>query len=571
MTRIFLTLSYVGLLCCLGVSAEHAVGDDAVANSVDRYAEIDQLGYATDDVAAAVTTLEALLASNETAIQWRAARALGHLGSPAASAAPALVDLLAHEDPVVQVHASIALARIGDKSPSTLNALLAEVTEEDERIARTAIQTLRHLQVPPEKLAAALESVLQSDNAAVMLHAVDAMVAYGGKATPFLNAALAKEKSAYWAALAIGEIGPDAAGTVPALIDLLGRSEDPETTQLALIAVAKIGPAAFEASPTVQEIAKATEESAIRIAACYAMGAIGADSATPLLRELETTGDEFQAMACAWSLAKLHPDDPDAADHAVESLVAGLMSEREAMRNAAAAGLRELDVPAGTVSEALIAAVKDATPEQRSHIALALASLGPEVTTYAVRALADPTLRDVAIEVLGRLGADAVDGVDSLSELLQQESDELVARAQYALASIGIEAGEATESLAQNLEHKSEEVRQSALFALRQIGAGAQQAAEPLHEFLETTEDQFEQFATAWTLAKLKLDAHLLEEVTETLSEALESDDEQVRLETIAAIRDLSQAGDAFDAKLKDLAENDPSPEVRAAAAAAVQ
>lgn len=538
----------------------------AESDETARYRAIDRLGYESENPSDAAPRLETMLTSDDSQVRWRAARALGLLGESAAATSPKLVKLLSDNDPVVQAHASIALGRIGDKSEATLEALISKVTSPDERVSRAAIQTLRLLEASPEKLAGALEQVLASDNHAVMSHALDAIVSRGSEATPFLNAALAKEKSAHWAAVAIGEIGPDAAGTTDALANLIGRTTDPQTLQLALVAIAKIGPAAEEASSAVQQVAKMTQEDGARIAACYALGAIGDESATDLLKQLASTGGPFQEMVCGWAVAKLHPNDPAAMGHAIELLVKGLESDRLELRDAAAVGLKSLDASPEQVAPVLISAVKSATPEQRSHIAFALASLGPEVVPAATKMLADPDLRDIGIEVLGRLGKDAAEGVEDLTKCLAADADDCVARAQYALASIGAEAGSAAQQVAENLSSDVEEVRHSALFALRQFGAEAQEAAEPLHEFMESTNDQFEQYATAWALAKMKLDAHLLEEVTESLQSALDSADEQVRLETIAAISDLGPAGAVFRENLQKLAKDDPSPEVRAAA-----
>lgn len=532
---------------------------------------IDALGFKPAEAAASVPLLTDLLKSHDATQRWHAARALGNLGESATPAAPALVKLLKDDDPVVVVHASVALAKIGDKSQATVTALLSKVTAGDERVARNAIGVLRQLSVEPEVLAGFIEQLLEADDAAVMSHAVEAIVSRGAEAGPLLNAALAKEKAAYWAAIAVGEIGPPAAATTPSLVELLGRSDDPETRQLALVALGKIGPAAVEAVATVEKVARETQQDGERIAACYALGAMGADSSTALLRDLESSGGPFQAMVCAWSLAKTHPDDPDALNHALEQVVAGLKSDREAMRNAAAAGLRELDAPPEQAGDALVAAVRAATPEQRSHIAAAMASLGPEVVPKAVAALADEDLRPVAIEVLGRLGAEAGDGVAELTRVLDAEAASVVARAQYALASIGEQAGAAAGELADNLSHEAEQVRHSALFALRQLGAAAQPAAEKLDTYLQQADDEFERFATAWAMTKIKLNAAVLGRVAAALSLALDSENERVRLETIAAIADLDAMPAALKAKLKKLAESDPSSAVREAASAAIE
>ncbi len=547
-------------------SSAQPVAAPAVESAL--YQAIDNLGYAPEEAAESVPRLQESLNSKDAQVRWRSARALGLLGDAASAAAPALVKLLADEEPVVQVHASIALARIGDMSETTLEALISKVTSSDERVARAALQTLRHLDAPPEKLAGALEGVLESADAAVMSLAVEAMVERGAAATPFLNAALAKEKAAYWAAVAISVIGPDAVGTVPALTELLGTSSDPQTLQMALVALAKIGTGAQEAASAVHALASKTDDDGVRIAACYAIGAMGSADAASLLSQLEAAGGPFQEMVCAWGLAKLRSTDGDAQDHAVALLVEGLKSDRAEMRNAAAAGLKELDAPRAKVGPALIAAVRTASAEQKSHIALALATLGPETVPRAVEALADPELRDVAIEVLGRLGADAAGGVDGLIRCLDLDKADCVARAQYALAAIGSGAGKAADRLGANLSHEAAKVRQSALFALRQIGAEGQSARGALHGFLESADDEFEGYATAWALSRMKLDAAVLGSVTKSLDAALDSSESQIRLETIAAIGDLGPAGESFRAKLQQLADSDPSAEVRAAATA---
>lgn len=553
-------------------AADKVVDDDeSIAEFTKKYQAIDKLGYAEDNIKAAAQTLQAKLTSDDPQVRWRSARALGNLGSPAAAAVPSLVDLLEDKDPVVQLHAAIALARIGDKSEPTVDALVAQVASPDGRVARTAIQALRQLQVDPKRLAGAMEKVLETDDTAVMVYALEELVSAGPRAIPLLNAALAGNRSAYWASVAIGEMGPEAAACTDSLAAMLGKSKDSQTLVQGLIALAEIGPPARPAADAVQKLADATDDASVRVAASYAMGAIGDESATDLLRKFETTGGSLQKMVSAWSLSKLHPDDPDAQRTAISLLTQGLKSERPEVRAAAAEGLSKLGAPVEAVAPALVEALRGASDADKSNIADALASLGPAIVGPAVKALGDPELRDVAIEVLGRLGPQAADAVDGLAGQLSTDLADQIVRVQFALAEIGPEASEAADQIALNLQHKAEEVRQSALFALRQLGAEAEEAIVPLQQQMKSAEEEFERVAAAWALAKMKLNTGLLDQVTTTLMKSLDDPDEQVRLETISAIGDMNVGKAAFTEKLKAMSVNDRSPTVRAAAKKAVQ
>ncbi len=216
MQRFITRVSASVLALALGCSAVAAETAPAIAAPADNVAEaIDRLGYDSPSNTQSVQQLLEYLDSEDAQHRWRAARALGVMEYEPATGR--LVELLEDSDPVVQIHAIIALGRIGDKSPETIDAIIDQVDSSDPRVVRTALLALSELKPGPEKAAEAIEAAVVSEDSAVMTHVVEALVEAGPRANPLLIKALAKEKTAYWAAMAIAEIGPGSAPRFPPL------------------------------------------------------------------------------------------------------------------------------------------------------------------------------------------------------------------------------------------------------------------------------------------------------------------------------------------------------------------
>ena len=279
-------------------------------------------------------------------VRWRSARSLGDYGPLAEGAAPALRGLLAANDPIVQYHAAAALGKIGDRSDETIDALVTAATGTDGRVARVAIAALRSLKPDPKRVIDALEQLLTSDDKVVVVHALEAVVERGADAVPMLNEALKRPKTAYLACAAIEQIGPDASATVPALTELLGGTKHSHLLIQALLALASIGPAAQAAAPQIVPLLETAEDATVPVAAAYALGSIGAADADAALRAAETKPDPFLQMVSALSLAKIHPDDAELKQQAMDKLQAGLKSDDPAIQAAAEKGLKLLEPPA---------------------------------------------------------------------------------------------------------------------------------------------------------------------------------------------------------------------------------
>jgi HEAT repeat protein len=310
-----------------------------------RYTAIDDLGERHEAADLVVPALAKLLRDSDRQVRWRSARALGDYGEGAQSAVADLRELLRDPDPVIQYHAAATLGKAGDRSDETVDALVAAATRNDARVARAAIAALRNLKPDPQRVLTALETVLQSNDRAVVVYALEALVERGDDAVPMLNEALKRPGTAYLACAAIEQIGPPAAPTVPALIELLGSTKHSQLQIQVLLALARIGPAAKPAAPQILPLLETTTDSTVPVAAAYALGSIGATDADAALRAAQNKPNEFLNMVATWSLAKIHPEDARLKQQAIDRLKAGLQSKDAAIQAAAEKGLKLLQLP----------------------------------------------------------------------------------------------------------------------------------------------------------------------------------------------------------------------------------
>lgn len=316
-----------------------------------RYEAIDDLGESAEAADRVVPVLTEMLQNSDPQVRWRSARSLGDYGEQAQSAADELRGLLGDENGIVQYHAAVALGKVGDSSDETVDALVTVVTHPDGRVARAAIASLRNLNPDPKHVVKVLDAIMASDDHAVVAHALEAAVERGKGAVPVLKEALKRPRTVYLACAAIEEIGPDAAGTVPELTELIGETKHSQVLIRALLALAAIGPAAESATPKIIPLLDSKTDTTIPVAAAYALGAIGAKNADAELEKAMAKPNPFLEMVAVWSLAKLHPDDAKLRQQAIDKLQAGLKSDDVGIRVAAQKGLKKLDAAAAPASD----------------------------------------------------------------------------------------------------------------------------------------------------------------------------------------------------------------------------
>jgi HEAT repeat protein len=569
-----ISLSGIALLSAKLLAAPDIARTLSVAvNGTDQaqYKAIDDLGQRHESASVVVPKLRQLLKSVDPQVRWRSARALGDFGSQARETAADLRPLLKDRSPVVQYHAAIALGKLEDKSDATVNGLVDAATGKDARVARAAIDSLRNIKPGPERVTAALKQALKSNDQAVSLHALEAIVEHGSKAVPLLKETLKQTETAYLACTAIEQIGPDAAETVPELTDLLGKTKHSQLLIQTLLALASIGPKAQSASSAIVPLLETSTDETVPVAAAYALGAIGATDADAALKKALDKNEPFLHMVADWALAKLHPDDQELMKQAVDDLTKGLGNKDAQMRTAAAKGLQMLQPPPEMVAPALLAVANDPDPDVSANIVSALAGLGESIVPRATKALENPKARPLAVRVLTKLGPKAAGAVPDLVEVSKEADPEVRKSIYFALAAIGTGAAPATDVLADSISSDDKGVRESALYALRQIGPDAKAAIRPLLRRMEV-DRSFESLASAWALARIAPDNRAVaSKILPVLMRGLSNSDEQIRLNSAEALADLGPEAMQVAPELKKIARDDKSPLVREAAVAALK
>jgi HEAT repeat protein len=311
-----------------------------------RYVAIDDLGERAAESDMIVPDLIKNLDDSDPQVVWRSVRALGDYGEEAVAAAPKLRELLSKGDPILQYHAAVTLGKIGDRSETTVDMLVEAVGSSDGRVSRAAVEALKTLRPGPQKVVPALSKALRSNDRLVAVHALEAIVEVGPKAVPLLNEMLKDPATMYLAATAIGEIGPEASGTVPGLVELLGSTKHSHLQIQVLLALGRIGEASKPAVSQIIDLLEHSQDSTVPVAAAFALGSIGASEADAPLRAAVSKDNEFLSMVAAWSLAKINPDDAELKKQALDKLEAGMKSQDPAIQSAAEKGLKMLDVPA---------------------------------------------------------------------------------------------------------------------------------------------------------------------------------------------------------------------------------
>lgn len=515
-----------------------------------------------------VAELTKKLNSEDPGERWRAARSLGTLGEPANAAAPKLIQLVSDPEPIVQIYAITSVSRLGIDNEEVVSALAKAVQSSDPRVVRTAILALGRMELEPEQLATSMKQLFSSNNPGMLVYVVDAIADSGERATPLLQAALKEgDDAAYWASIAIAEIGPPAAGAVPELSDALKQAQDIDTRSRILLAIGKVGPEAQPAVPAIVQLLKNDPNPTEALYGAYALGEIGSQGNDAVLSTLVETNQEPVSMVAAWALAKIESNNEKWREQAVKKMLEGLGHENPLVRTTAAKGLLELKPEGEDVRTRLIEAIQDSDPEVAANVIEALASIGPPIVPGIAKSLNDPQLQPLLIRVLGRLGSNAEAAVPQLTALLPKAEPELKTRIHYVLAGIGPAAGPASSAIVQSLNDQEERVRQSALFALRQIGPGAVDALPQLLSFLESS-DGMDQLAAAWAIARIApAKEGVTPEVAAVLRKGLKAEHPATRYETAIAIAEMGDAAGELRNDLKQVAERDPDEQVRVAAA----
>jgi HEAT repeat protein len=218
---------------------------------------------------------------------------------------------------------------------------------------------------------------------------------------------------------------------------------------------------------------------------------------------------------------------------------------------------------------------KDAVPflmdvwqgTQKSEALAVLVKIGPAGLPALTRILDDADAMDLhlkALEVLEAIGQGAKPAVGALVKAVGGSNEEVCNKAVKVFEVLGPSAKDAVPGLVKLLQSKKSETRRHAADALGWIGPAAKPALENLIE-LFGNENQTLRVVAVRAVARIGKDA------VEPLSKALENPQEKVRLSAMAALAYLHEDAKPALPTLRQLAQNDPSEEVRTEAAQLVK
>ncbi|MEM0924950.1 MAG: HEAT repeat domain-containing protein, partial [Planctomycetota bacterium] len=451
----------------------------------------------------------------------------------------ALSDLIAateDKDLAVRIRAVNAIGQMGEKSPAVMTSLLKAVGDQDPMVRIAAVNSIRQLETDPKVIVPLVVKILgDKEQPLYASRMLETLVDQGEKAIPFLVAALDNEEAAYWACLAIEELEATAAETAPKLVELLS-GDIPEPLRIqALLAVAKLGDAGTVSEQAVLESMGKSFSPSVQTAAAYASGALGFSKATEQLESTKASEEPLLKLVSLWSLAKLAPENASKQRVAVDHLIAQLRNSDPNIRLAAAKGLESLEYDRDAVRLKLTELVKEADPLVRYNLIDTFASLGERSAEPAGRALENEELRDIAIEVLIRIGPDAKAALPKLLEVLPASTGAFRRQIQVVLGQLGADSASATPELIKSLGQDRETVI-GALTTLGLIGSGASAAAPKVMEKMKELDDPGLQVLAAWCVAQTASSDELMKPALAALVKGLEIDDRQLRVEVVNAI-----------------------------------
>jgi HEAT repeat protein len=561
----------------------------ATDDSRTRVLILDEIATFGSKAKDALPDVLAMTSDPESRVRWHAVRTIGLIGEDAISAIPVLIKLLQDEDPITVAQAAAAIRHIHaddertdtqDQDAALYEAavapLVATTLHPDARARRAAVRAIQTLHADSETLAGLLAKVLADSDPAVILPALHTLADMGDDAVPVLIEALKVPGARYWAAVALAEIGAEAAPAAGQLTKLAKEGE-PEERMQAMLALAAIGPPAVSATPVLVE-ALSSNDGSLRFAAVFALGSLRAEAADAVLHKAAADPDDFLAEVAAWALAKIHPDDAAIREQALKKLRAGLTSELPKVRAASTSGLSDLATLVDAAERRDLAAdfirvLSDPEPSVGARGGAALIRLGSDAVEPLSSQLANPDLREAALEILASIGADAAQAVDQITDTLSDDEAFVRGEAAIALAAIGPPASAAVPALQKILADDTEDsgTRYSAAYALGRIGSAAAPAMTTLRTLSDSTD---ELMATVAVWAALKIEpgnTEFFKTAMPRLRKALQAESDLARLEAAVALGEIGPHAKAAIPILEVVEEDDPVRAVRAAAAEALQ
>lgn len=281
-------------------------------------------------------------------VRARVAEVLSDLGPGAKPALPVLAGALADPKEEVRHSAARALGATAAGEAIAVPPLTRALNDPAGRVRAAASEALGKIGGVARPAAPALGERLKDPEVAVRVAAAKALWQLEHRAeavVPVLAEALEDPTVRWQASFVLGEIGPDAAGAVPALVRVLQRERVPRALRSppsSAIALGQIGRSA------VPELIRCLEDARpdVRTSAAIALGLMGraAETAVPALIPLLKDLNQEVRQASVLSLGAIGSQNPEL----VPALVKMMSDDDVFLRGAAAAVLQKLDPDAAT-------------------------------------------------------------------------------------------------------------------------------------------------------------------------------------------------------------------------------
>lgn len=444
----------------------------------------------------------------------RAAQVLGQLGADASSAAPALLEALKADDVSLRREAAGALGAISP--PESVMPQLREALEDEDVLVRVAAAAaLWKIERSPTTIVPFLVGIVK-DKRSPGRAAAAAVIGDIGKpaqdALPALRGA-AQEKEFHGlrvaAARSLWQVSGMTGEVVDVLIDVIRKSQDPKTRSAAATALGEIGPAAKSSVPAIVEmIASATTPQqptpAVPTVASADEDATGPQKLSPSqLLALETgvaairqiEGSEL-SVPTLLGLSRLnHPaigfyvvgQLADMGPAIAGPLFVVVTGDETPARVFAGAALQRM-VLGATLPEAVVDNLKHDDLAVRSLAIRMLArSRHQDARQYLKDALTDRErpLRLDAAEAIWQIDGTSSDVLPTLLEIMRDADSPVRSRAARLLGEMGPDAKPAIDALIAALGDRRIHVRLATACALGKMGTAAKTAQPALRQVFE--------------------------------------------------------------------------------------
>jgi HEAT repeat protein len=530
-------------LAALGISVDRVAADLSAPNWQIRAAALTTLARLGD--ATAVPLAISSLKDSDARVRSEAARTVGVLGDPRAlnpliaslgdpaaevrveatfalgnlkdprSIGP-LTGLLNDRDSQVSLAAAEALARM--REPKATRVLIGSLSAEDSRVRSRAAQVLARVSAegPLDEGVRPLAQALRDRDPVVRYHVADALIAQGSVAVPSVIEVLRSPREAdrERAARVLWRIGSPSVDSL--IVVLQEKGTTPEMRASAAYALGVIGDK--RAIKSLTSLLR-DERYFVRLQAARALSQMG-DAALDQLLEMSNSSTPSTREAAVEALGS------GGSSRALDRVIDALSDSNSNVRAAAVRALGESASERGVAP--LLTLMRDESSTLRAQASVSLARLGPVALPKLVAALRDskPSVRQLAAEALGEIGS-----------------------------------REAVAPLVELIETDTSGARLEAITALGKIGDPA--AIDPILS-LHRSGSVAVRRKTIPALARFRD-----KRAVEVLTAALADQNEEVRQSAAAGLGEVGDQGAV--SQLERLADKDPSQDVRAAAAQAIQ